>query len=339
MTKPKSSDPKALMLEALKSTRKLSDEQIRDIRELPEYAQLDVPEKLHIEQGYYGVLDDPSIKYNEEKRQYELKYYASDDVAEIRRTALKNIATTRSKTDNWYKWRIGLYHALLVFLISAVPYSEYFTTIISPFQAVPSYRLQGLVEVSATDIIGLTLIALCLLGWGLNAMSINIHLNEASTAWTNALVQTSAYGNVATQMVGIKNVILKLRQFIKWRRFVNFSIPLGGFISILIISFSYYLNPPTPSDIGWIAAFALLGLWHALWLWRAIRVRHTTWRDPTVHIALMVARMQQRYVENKAGGRFGGGTGATSESSATKFDDPIEARGVRPQMSGTLDRS
>jgi hypothetical protein len=308
---------KDLLEAALSSTMALTDQQIHELRELPEYRGLEAPEKLHIEQGYFGILDDPSVRFNNKIKQYELRYYSSDDATEHRWVALREISTDRSETDIIHKISISLFHSFLVLATTMVPYSTHLIKFLAGALTQP---LLGLASADTLALVGLVVLAFFFgILFAVMRLWIENHLVVSGSVWSNSITQISTYGNVATQMLGANKVLLKLRQFIKWRRFVNFFMWIAGTISVGAIIGSLFWHQARIGyfEFGSILVFSV-GVWlHMNWLWN-LRVRHTTWRDPTTQISIMIVRMHQRYVENKAGGfKFGGGGGTTSDKEAS----------------------
>jgi hypothetical protein len=294
-------------------SRPLSEEEINELRSNENFRTLNRQEQRHIEREYFGILNRQNVKFNSSAKRYELAYYTNDNPNSSRAVPLRQIATERSQPDSWYKIWIILVNLAVLIACAGAPFASESLAILEQMQLIPpnvSFEMVGF-------FVALILIAV----FFLLSRNVENHLVHVDADWTNAINEAFNYTDVNVQMSGIRRLLLKFRQFIKWRRFVNFFLLFIITFSLIVVStsvavsaFSFSIN----ISEGFFALLflgGLLYLWY--WLWWQVRVEHTEWRDPTVQLSIMVAGMHQRYVENKIVG-VGGQQGHASSASVAR---------------------
>jgi len=273
-----------------------TDAEIHRKRSEPSFRNLPRQRRRLIEQGYFGVLDRRNVRFDVPTQRYELKYYEGETLSDLTWVPLADIGTERALTDWLQKSLLVVFTFFLLGAAILAPHAN-------EIAAWVGYSPSG------SSIGGTIMAAILLTGFALLTRWIDNYLVRVDADWSLSIADFLTYGEVKKQMAGIRTLMLTVRQFIKWRRFVNFFLYPFIPLATILITNSFFAAASGASLFGLalsldeneLAAVVVysLGLWGCCeWLW-LVRSTHTQWRDPTIQLCVLVAGMHQKSVEGR----------------------------------------
>ena len=150
------------------------------------------------------------------------------------RSRFPDISTERSEADISYKFTIVAVNIVILLACALAPFANEIFTFLSEMDVVSDNLSVEMIEL----VVAATLVAF----FALLSRSVENHLVHVDADWTNAINEAFNYTDVFVQMGGIRRLLLKFRQFIKWRRFVNFFLPIFATFSLALIASSMVVS-------------------------------------------------------------------------------------------------
>lgn len=272
----------------------------------------------HVQRGeereYYKVLGRQNVRKNDETGKYELVYYASDTPGSKRIIELDELKTGHSHDDNEFKYPLLRFYIFAATFIALTPFlSEITSYLLSlfPIDTIPkpldvSYILSlpnmPTYDVVVADVGVFLVLSLVFFVWFiLISTSVLNNFVNVDADWTTSIERIFTQ-DIRVKMNGVRECMLRFRQFIKWRRFGSIFVTLYyiGFIIVMIASISaaqtFYSIDPVEATI---AGLSTLATWIALAWFQRLIAEYTNWRDPTVQLSVVLAEMHQKFVESK----------------------------------------
>lgn len=238
----------------------------------------------------FNRISDGRSSINILDEDYYLIYYKGDEPSSRESISLNELKTGASENDNDIKVGILIWCAAFIMLISIIPhFYEIVRPIISNYSNFELNRVCLIVGYVASLTMAIFLRTLMLL------RNLNIMFKDTNNKWELAVAD---FLQEATKVKfqGIRNCLLALRRFIKWRRASNLLI----IAVIFTLSFSVYSSLALKGhfDLFLVAMLIppIIMLVLHLLAFRVFVKLHTDYRDPTVQLCVMVAELHARFV-------------------------------------------
>lgn len=215
-------------------TKSQTDDVIQNLRQAEQFRASNRQAQRHVERGYFGILGRQNVKFNSSTKKYELTFYSNDNPHSSRTIPLSDISTERSEADISYKFTIVAVNIVILLACALAPFANEIFTFLSEMDVVSDNLSVEMIEL----VVAATLVAF----FALLSRSVENHLVHVDADWTNAINEAFNYTDVFVQMGGIRRLLLKFRQFIKWRRFVNFFLPIFATFSLALIASSMVVS-------------------------------------------------------------------------------------------------
>lgn len=256
-------------------------------------------DQRHKEREYFKVLSRASVSAKGDT--YVLKYYPADRPDNLKEVPLSDLKTEDSSNDNEFKFLFIAYCAAIVSLMCA---ALFFEEILDAYE----HFIYGPMRMNRWIIATLYLVFACMAlvaGFFFLAGRLNANFLEIDKEWTNAIDQFLGQ-DVRTRMRGVRTCLLKFRTLIKWRRFTSFFLPAFWLCTTLafLTAFSALIalgGNTTLKELTIFSAF-LVALVSCLSWFSSMVDDHTSWRDPTVQLSVMIAELHERYATRNLSG-------------------------------------
>lgn len=299
-----------------------------DFSKYPEYEDLPIDEKSRLRLGdAYHVHGRAVVGFDDLQQDHFLKYYADDKMKVERIRSFKYVRTGKSRDDDDLKIPFRdfmIWHGVVILLYAIIPF-----VFVAFFHYVPGDMLTSVESLRQIFIAASALIFLVPIVF---AVWLSNQEEKLKRRIVNNFVATSSQLNlgiswflgddIATKLSGVRKCMVTFRQFIKWRRYLNFftavyDIVIRMIITICLIGVAVSLYVIVLiKNLDWfsfgVVAFSMVSSFMTILYYRLELNRRFDWlkdvtalysegRDPTIPICVMIAEMHRRYVIRNAG--------------------------------------
>lgn len=220
---------------------------------------------------------------------YKLEYYKSDDQSTKTTVNLSDIATISSKNDNITKYSFLFISIIIFILIGLTPHANEIALSIGYIDKSGEINKNLYIAYS-----GLIFILIFSFGVGY-IRGLELKFVKTNKDWEVA-VSNFLQEPPEKKFQGIKECLLAFRRFIKWRRSSNFIMFILVPIYFVVISISIYHAEKFELIHALLMLVNSLAMAVVLICFRVFVGLHTSYRDPTVQLCVMVAELHARFV-------------------------------------------
>lgn len=261
------------------------------------------PRSRAAEQEFFDVINrNPPVK-KDPKQGPVLEFYAGDDPASKTTVPLPELKTKQSENNDGLKFGFFSYTVFIVAFMCASSFFQDLLRLSTPI--ITSITGSGISErelnitINSAAIIILMLVVFVYIGiFGILAQKIYANFLNVDRVWQKSIAHFLQQ-TPAVKFQGIYWCMLTFRQFIKWRRITSFFFGIFWYVTFLFVVPSYVAGIilyrfEFIETVLLVGAFLWL-LWVLRWFRKTVDL-HTSYRDPTVQLCVMVAELHSRFV-------------------------------------------